>query len=58
MPLGVGISSKPCLPFYIFSGDLLFDALIMGFRWICLIIGQTLGKGQIKKMSFSVSMET
>ena len=40
---GWGFHANPTFVFNIFSSDLHFDVLIIGFCWIFLIIGQTLG---------------
>ena len=51
---GLRILYKACLPavsliypssFNIFSGDLYFDALIIGLFQICLVMSQALGEG-------------
>ena len=51
-----GFHAKPVF-FCIISGDLLFDALIIGACQICLILGQTLIEGIISKLFVGVLME-
>ena len=46
-PLGWVFHAKPVFLFDIFSGELLFGALIIGLCYICQIIGQTIGEGAI-----------
>ena len=54
---GWKFDAEPVFFFNIFCGGLHFDALIIGFCYICLIIGQTFGEGARQKVFVGMSME-